>query len=43
MLRSNFVKWLAYTKKIALNNKYDKMTELVTDLWFKQRVFLGLR
>jgi hypothetical protein len=37
------VRWLAYTKKADLEAKYDKMTDLVTALWFKQRVFLGLR
>ncbi len=41
--REGFVKWLAHAKKAQLEDKYDKMSDLVTTLWFKQRVFLGLR
>ena len=26
-----------------MEERYDKMSELVTNLWFKQRVFLGLK
>lgn len=33
--RSNFIRWLAYTKKAELDSKYEKMSELVTSLWFK--------
>lgn len=42
-LRGSFVKWLAHSKKGQMDEKYDKMSGLVTDLWFKQRVFLSLR
>lgn len=41
--RTGFVTWLAVTKKAGLEERHDKMSELVTNLWFKQRVFLGLR
>ncbi|CDW85127.1 UNKNOWN [Stylonychia lemnae] len=42
-VRQGFVRWLAITKKAQLEERYDKMSNLVTSLWFKQRVFLGLR
>ena len=42
-LRNGFVRWLAVTKKQGLDERYEKMSELVTNLWFKQRVFLALR
>ena len=41
--RRAFVRWLALTKKQQMEERYDTMSELVTNLWFKQRVFLGLR
>ena len=43
LVRGGFVSWLGHTKKKGLEERYDKMSELVTDLWFKQRVFLGLK
>lgn len=42
-MRQGFVNWLGFTKKKGLEQRYDQMSELVTNLWFKQRVFLGLR
>jgi hypothetical protein len=42
-MRSGFVTWLGFTKKRGLEDRYEKMSELVTNLWFKQRVFLALR
>lgn len=41
--RKAFVMWLGCTKKAGLDERYEKMSELVTNLWFKQRVFLALR
>jgi len=41
--RNAFVRWLAHCRKDQLEEKYDNMCELVTNLWFKQRVFLALR
>jgi len=35
--------WLGFAKKLGLDERYEAMSELVTSLWFKQRVFLGLR
>ena len=35
MERKGFVKWLAFTKKTGLDERYDKMSDLVTNLWFK--------
>ncbi len=43
MLRVGFVRWLGTTKRAALEERYENMSELVTNLWFKQRVFLALR
>jgi hypothetical protein len=42
-LRSSFVKWLATVKKEQLDERYEKMSELVTTAWFKQRVFLAFK
>lgn len=42
-IRHAFVRWLADTKKGQMEDKYGKMSSLVTDLWFKQKVFLGLK
>ena len=42
-MRSGFVLWLAHTKKMALQDKYQTMSDMMTNLWFKQRVFLALR
>jgi hypothetical protein len=41
--RKAFVMWLGFTKKTGLDERYEHMSELVTNLWFKQRVFLALR
>ena len=43
VLRGGFVRWLGFTKKQALEERYENMSELITNLWFKQRVFLALR
>jgi hypothetical protein len=42
-LRKGFVQWLGHVKKEQISERYDNLSELVTNLWFKQRVFLGLR
>lgn len=42
-MRHGFVTWLARVKRSQLEERYEKMSEMVTTLWFKQRVFLGLR
>lgn len=42
-LRNGFVAWLADTKKKGLEERYENMSDLMTNLWFKQRVFLGLK
>lgn len=34
-MRHAFVRWLADTKKGQMDDKYGKMSSLVTDLWFK--------
>ena len=41
--RQGFIMWLGFVKKLGLDERYEAMSELVTSLWFKQRVFLGLR
>jgi hypothetical protein len=43
MIRRGFVQWLGHVKKEQIEERYENMSELVTNLWFKQRVFLGLR
>lgn len=35
--------WLAYTKRQALEDRYEHMSELVTNMWFKQKVFLSMK
>ena len=35
--------WIGFAKKRGLEDRYEKMSELVTNMWFKQRVFLALR
>lgn len=42
-MRRGFITWLASTKKQGQEERYEKMSELVTNQWFKQRVFLALR
>jgi len=41
--RQAFVMWLAYSKRQGLEERYDKMSDLVTTMWFKQKVFLGMK
>lgn len=35
MLGSGFVRWLGFTKKVGLEERYENMSELITNLWFK--------
>ena len=35
--------WLAHTKRQGLEERYDKMSDLITDMWFKQKVFLAMK
>jgi len=42
-IRSSFVRWLGIVKKQQMDERYDSLSDLVTNLWFKQRVFLALR
>lgn len=41
--RQAFVMWLAYSKRQGLEERYDKMSDLVTTMWFKQKVFLAMK
>lgn len=41
--REAFVRWLAHSKKQALEERYEHMNDLVTTMWFKQKVFLSLK
>jgi len=41
--RQAFVMWLAHTKRQALEDRYDNMSELITTMWFKQKVFLAMK
>ena len=41
--RRAFVMWLAHTKKQNLEERYEHMSELITQMWFKQKVFLSLK
>jgi hypothetical protein len=41
--RQAFVMWLAHTKRQGLEDRYDKMSGLITDMWFKQKVFLAMK
>lgn len=34
---------MAATRKRNLEQRYDKMCDNMTDLWFKQRIFLALK
>ena len=38
-----FVMWLAHTKRQGLEDRYDCMSELITKMWFKQKVFLAMK
>ena len=35
--------WLGFSRKQALMDKYDKLSDIVSTTWFKQRVFLALK
>ena len=35
--------WLAHCKRQQLEEKYEHMSELVTNMWFKQKVFLAMK
>jgi hypothetical protein len=35
--------WLAHTKRQGLEDRYDKMSNLITNMWFKQKVFLAMK
>lgn len=41
--RQGFVMWLAHTKRQGLEDRYDNMSELITKMWFKQKVFLAMK
>lgn len=41
--RGAFVMWLAKVKYEQLSKRYENMSHLISELTFKQRVFLGLR
>jgi len=41
--RQAFVMWLAHAKRQALEDRYEHMSELVTNMWFKQKVFLAMK
>lgn len=41
--RSAFVHWLARVKSEQLQKRYESMSHLISEMTFKQRVFLGLR
>lgn len=41
--RQAFVTWLAHCKRQALEERYEHMSELITDMWFKQKVFLAMK
>jgi len=35
--------WLSFCKRDSLLEKYERISDIVTETWFKQRVFLGLK
>lgn len=35
--------WLAHSKRQALEDRYDLMSDLITKMWFKQKVFLAMK
>jgi len=35
--------WLGHCKRASLEDRCENMTNLVTQLWFKQKVFLSLK
>ena len=41
--RRAFVMWLAHTKRQTLEYRYDTMSDLITKMWFKQKVFLAMK
>ena len=41
--RRAFVMWLAHCKRQTLEERYDHMSHLITQMWFKQKVFLALK
>ena len=41
--RRAFVYWLGFAKKERLTERCEKMNELVTNMWFKQKVFLSMK
>ena len=41
--RQAFIMWLAHCKRQQLEEKYEHMSELVTNMWFKQKVFLAMK
>lgn len=42
-LRRAYVLWLSFCKRDSLLERYEKISDIVTETWFKQRVFLGLK
>lgn len=42
-VRRAFVMWLAHSKRQALEERYDNMNHLITQMWFKQKVFLAFK
>ena len=35
--------WLAHAKRQDLEDRYDNMSDLITKMWFKQKVFLAMK
>ena len=42
-LRKAFIMWLAHSKRQTLEDRYDTMSELITKMWYKQKVFLSMK
>jgi len=42
-VRKGFVTWLCFQRRADLAEKYENLSEMVTETWFKQRVFLALK
>ena len=41
--RQAFITWLAYHKRQNLEEKYEKMSDLITKMWIKQKIFLAMK
>jgi len=43
LLRKGFVRWMTFASQEDKAEKFEHLSNIITDTWYKQRVFLALK